>query len=211
MQRKLLDQKGFSGVEIFLVVVVLALLGFTGYFLYYANKKTSDTLSAAAEIAQNSPPKGKSIRSHAGQVGNFKFKELGVQFTLPTALKGMSYVVVKLPDENGKKVNLLDLDDPHLTGVMNKCVDSVHGTNKTNGPLNFASIDRIEGQYDPVKEEGVNMLLKQFADFHILIGYPNGAICGSSDQALNNQWVTALKGSQSSFTKAFQSTATEIN
>jgi hypothetical protein len=49
------NQKGFISMEVFLIIVVLVLVGGTGYFVYQATKKTNDTFSAAAKAADSSP------------------------------------------------------------------------------------------------------------------------------------------------------------
>jgi hypothetical protein len=49
------NQKGFISMEAFLIIVVLVLVGGTGYFVYQATKKTNDTFSAAAKAADSSP------------------------------------------------------------------------------------------------------------------------------------------------------------
>lgn len=50
-------QKGFAAVQIILIIIALGLVGFTGYFVYSANKRTSDTLNEAGQVAQSSSPK----------------------------------------------------------------------------------------------------------------------------------------------------------
>jgi hypothetical protein len=47
------NQKGFISIETFLIIVVLVLVGGTGYFVYHATKKTSDTFTAAAKAADD--------------------------------------------------------------------------------------------------------------------------------------------------------------
>jgi hypothetical protein len=49
------NQKGFISMEVFLIIVVLALVGGTGYFVYQATKKTNDTFTAAAKAADSTP------------------------------------------------------------------------------------------------------------------------------------------------------------
>lgn len=46
---------GFAALEAVLIVVIVVLVGGTGYFVYHANKKTNDTLNSAAKVAQSSP------------------------------------------------------------------------------------------------------------------------------------------------------------
>jgi len=50
-----LNQKAFGAIETLLIIVIVAILGGTGYYVYHANKATNDTLNAAAKDASGSP------------------------------------------------------------------------------------------------------------------------------------------------------------
>src|SRR5689334_22132151 len=54
---KKLTSQGFAALEALLIVVIVAILGGTGYYVYHANQKTSDTLNSASKDAQSSPQK----------------------------------------------------------------------------------------------------------------------------------------------------------
>jgi prepilin-type N-terminal cleavage/methylation domain-containing protein len=47
MSYKSLNQKGFTAIESVLVIVILAIIGGTGYYIYQANNKSTDTQNAA--------------------------------------------------------------------------------------------------------------------------------------------------------------------
>jgi prepilin-type N-terminal cleavage/methylation domain-containing protein len=47
--KKLHDQAGFSAVEVILVLVILATVGFIGSYVYMANSKATDSYDAASE------------------------------------------------------------------------------------------------------------------------------------------------------------------
>ncbi len=52
-----LSQKGFAPLQVVLAIIVIAIIGGTGYFVYNANKKASDTLNTATKASQSSVPK----------------------------------------------------------------------------------------------------------------------------------------------------------
>lgn len=54
MTGRRLGRQGFAVVETLLVVVIAAILGGTGYYVYHANKKTGDTLTSASQAANSS-------------------------------------------------------------------------------------------------------------------------------------------------------------
>jgi hypothetical protein len=50
---KIRGQRGFSAVEALLIIIILGILGFTGWFVYHAQKSTDTSLNAANQAAQN--------------------------------------------------------------------------------------------------------------------------------------------------------------
>ncbi len=55
MPHKHSSQSGFAALEAVLLVVIVAIIGGTGYFVYHANKKTNSTFNSAAKVAQSTP------------------------------------------------------------------------------------------------------------------------------------------------------------
>lgn len=200
------NQKGFAAVEALLIFVIVAMIAGVGYYVWHSNKQTNATLDAASKSAQSSPSKVPKSSAEIKATA-YKFPELGVEFTLPSALKGMTYTVQKLPDDQGNQVDVLYLQDPNIADVVNKCNVGNGGSQSTT--VNFAAIDSAKGTYDAVKEQGEDTLLKQFPSFHILVGYPNGNACSSEDATLSSQAEAAIKAAQKVFVDSFKSTATE--
>lgn len=83
--RRLDGQKGFAAIEAVLVLVVVAILAGTGYYVYHANKKTDATLNAASKASQSSPAKTTKKKASAKQPADstatqyFTIKEWGVR------------------------------------------------------------------------------------------------------------------------------------
>ena len=51
------NQKGFAAVEAILIAVVIALIGFVGWYVWHSNQQAKATLDAASKSAQSSAPK----------------------------------------------------------------------------------------------------------------------------------------------------------
>lgn len=60
------DQRGFSAIETALVVVIVALIGFVGWYVYHSKQKSDDALNAAASTSQNASPAFKKSTKAAG-------------------------------------------------------------------------------------------------------------------------------------------------
>ena len=73
-------QNGFAVIEAILIVIILAIVGGTGLFVYQSSKSSDETLNAAAKVAQSSPPKvTKKIVPTLKAQNYFVVKEWGVR------------------------------------------------------------------------------------------------------------------------------------
>lgn len=54
MASKLQNQKGFATLEAILILVVVAIVAGTGYYIYNANKKATNVLNSASKVAKGS-------------------------------------------------------------------------------------------------------------------------------------------------------------
>jgi hypothetical protein len=73
MSHKKLNQKGFSAVEAILILVIVALVGGTGYFVYHSNRSANATLNSAIKdnsSASNASIGGKGGAQAAGAAGD---------------------------------------------------------------------------------------------------------------------------------------------
>ncbi|MEK7059705.1 MAG: hypothetical protein AAB971_03035 [Patescibacteria group bacterium] len=88
------NQRGFAAVETILIIVIVAIIGGAGYFVYSSNKKTNDTLNSAAKVAQSSPDsntKTKSVAKSTQPV--LDIKEWDVKIELSPGLIGTTYKI----------------------------------------------------------------------------------------------------------------------
>ncbi len=77
MSLKSLNQKGFAAIETILVVVILAIIGGTGYYIYQANNKATDTQNTAQTNANTAAPHKK--KSSDKSVQYLTIKEWGIR------------------------------------------------------------------------------------------------------------------------------------
>jgi type II secretory pathway pseudopilin PulG len=107
MVYRLTNQKGFAAVETVLVIVILAIVGSTGYYVYHANQKTDAALNAASkaaasETAKADGGKGGGGDSHAqtGPAKNevFIINEWNVSAEIPRPPENAALIQYKITD-----------------------------------------------------------------------------------------------------------------
>lgn len=74
-----LTKKGFTIVPVLLMILILAIVGGTGYYVYHANKNTKETLDAATKSAQSTPKKTTKKKTTSAAVKYLTIKEWGVR------------------------------------------------------------------------------------------------------------------------------------
>ncbi len=82
-------QLGFGAIEILLLVIVVGVLGATGWYAFSSKHKTDQILDQAAKISQGTPIKA--IPSRTSSQGYLAIKEWKVKFRIPIDLKSMKY------------------------------------------------------------------------------------------------------------------------
>jgi len=190
-------QLGIGSLETLLIIVILAIAGFAGWYVYESNKKANNSYSNASQVSNSQVASSKSKPAAT----TFTFKEYGVKITLPDSLKGLSYTAKQIDNGDGTKSTDLFLNSPSLAKAMDDCSDS-----KVAHSGNFAALNKASGQF-PANgpSEEVGSLLKQFDNFYISASYPNGNYCDVSDkeatvsaqaQALQKDLVNAFKTAQ---------------
>lgn len=83
------NQKGFSAVEGLLILIIVAIVGGTGYFVVNAQKKTNTNLDNAAQSSQSVAKRSKS--SPTASQKYLEIKEWGVKIPLSSADSGVYY------------------------------------------------------------------------------------------------------------------------
>ncbi|MBX4190735.1 hypothetical protein KW794_01470 [Candidatus Saccharibacteria bacterium] len=77
------SQKGFSAIEGLLILVIVGLLGFVGWFVYNSNTKTNQSLSNAEKTSASNKLPSKPSTSKAGETDGWKsFSTTAGQFSL---------------------------------------------------------------------------------------------------------------------------------
>ena len=191
-------QNGFTVVETLLVLILFAIIGFTGYYVYHSQKNSNSSYNSAASSANSTV----SSLPKASSSGKFVFKEFGVEFDLPSGLKGLSYNVQHFTDGDGIYLTL-----PAFKEVNDKCYGKTDGESAA-GP-SFAAISKGSGTFDQSQAVEAG-LLKQFSGYYISISYPNGITIGCKSDPNDDSVQAAAHKYQQAFVYAFQATATEV-
>lgn len=158
-----IDQKGFTVVEGLLIVIALTLIGFTGFYVYNANKddqKTTNNQTSA--VKEETKPAAKPVEYK-------EFKNLGVKIKLDDAAKKFTY------SDNEFGISVVSSELKALTDK--DC------TSDSGGDGLVATVSRVQGKYVADDHVG-SSLLKQFPTFALSAGsLPAGFICGTSTEA----------------------------
>ncbi len=89
-----INQKGFSVVEILIIIVVVGLLGVVGWFVYDRQKdKTSDTSNTQASTMQKDEASKQETKKADPNEGYLVVKEWGVRFKTPSGLSDVRYAI----------------------------------------------------------------------------------------------------------------------
>lgn len=92
------NQKGFALVETLLILIILAIICGTGYYVCNSNKKANDTFNAASKSAKSSPAKNNNVEnSKSLATVTVKLADGHVAFNLPS--KWEVHTVSKPADE----------------------------------------------------------------------------------------------------------------
>jgi len=116
------DQRGIAHVAIvFLVVVVIGVIGLVGWKVWdnRATEPTSSPATAANSTPQKTTTTTPITKNNPENV--VKIPEMGIQFTVPSDIQGVSYVIEKQQDASGKQVVYARLTSKTLTDVSPGC------------------------------------------------------------------------------------------
>lgn len=181
------NQKGFSLVEGLLIIIALSIVGFTGFYVYNANKKEPNISDSSIYHKEKQNDLSKQTEEDTAQ--NLDIKEYGVKVPLSNDLLDSKYRY-----EDG----YVYVSSDTLEKAAKACSDD----NFDSSIESFISLSKVSGQYE--KESAEGGLLKQFDSFYITGGHPNGTQCNGKDEVATQAYVNKLEELNSSFTKAFE-------
>lgn len=131
------NESGFSAVEVLLVLVIVAILGFTGWFVWNSQKNTNKTLSdtnksqaATSKAEKNTPTTADATTKKAA------IPEWGVAIGTPEGLDPSEITVTYVPSQNGKP-DAVWVYSSKLKALKNTCQ-----TNAANTASPFLIITR---------------------------------------------------------------------
>jgi prepilin-type N-terminal cleavage/methylation domain-containing protein len=82
-------QAGFTIVEVLLVLILLAIVGFTGYYVWHSQKKTDETLTTTNNTAQTATPKQSTVTDNQKYLA---ITEWGVKIPLAADISDAYYI-----------------------------------------------------------------------------------------------------------------------
>ncbi len=156
--------QGFIVVILGIIAAVTVVGVLVALSIVILSKKAAknDASTTVAAPAPAPPPVDKT---------KFIFKEYGVQITLPDSLSGLKYRTEQITEYNGQQATALYLSSPDFEATMKKCYGTIYKT------MSFGALSKLDGKYvTPSAQDApvAGTLLKQFDNFYITSGYPNG-------------------------------------
>jgi prepilin-type N-terminal cleavage/methylation domain-containing protein len=128
-----INQKGFSVVEILIVIVVIGLLGAVGWLVYdRQSSKTSEKPSTQTSAQQNTETKKQETPKEAAKVPEQQYlevKEWGVKLPLTDEISDLSYEVTS------KGLNLHDQNQPVIKFFTKRLKDAKGICSANNFPI----------------------------------------------------------------------------
>lgn len=107
MSYRQLDRQGFAAIETLLVLVIVAMVGGTGYYVYNANSKATDAQNAAHTAVNTAAPhtKKKGVEAAKPKLKYLTIKEWGVRIPY-TGSDTYSYKL----DNGGVSIEVISAD-----------------------------------------------------------------------------------------------------
>jgi hypothetical protein len=207
------DQKGFGAVEGTIILFVVGLISFSGWYVYH-HRKTGDAIyrsAANAGAVVTAPTKSNTTTKEV------KISEFGVKLTVPVTLKSLIYKIMTV-DYSGSGINTLGsyptafFSTKELDSAENGSCSLKSATERSIAPLGY--LTRATGQYSTdvspppgaiVKypadsaSNPTGTLIKQFPDFYLAFRSPDH---GCFDHSANNDNASELSGQLSAALKS---------
>jgi hypothetical protein len=177
------NETGFSAIELVLIIVIVVLIGISGWLVYKNHHKNaaatiSTTSTSKAATSTSTTPKSTSTSTTKPVTTTvFQIPELGIEITVPNSIKDIVYKVDPAGTlSTGQQTQSVTLSTQTLTNLDSDC--SVNGSAPPLG-----TIYKTTGQYPSNPDVDLNNssggLVKQFSTYYIGWSNPQG-ICGTS-------------------------------
>jgi Tfp pilus assembly protein PilV len=195
------NQKGFAALEALLIAIILAIIGGTGYYVYQANNKSTDTQNAA-QVAANSAVKHKkgAAKKPAAAQQYLTIKEWGVRGKLDSSVTP-EYAITSDANQTWARLSSDQLiaADPQCSvansagGIINRAKADDHAYNQAGDDLGIT-----------IKQEIDNGTLKNYKKVGVYYYWldPGQAACGAAaaaTQAIQDKTIAAFKSAVSNF------------
>ena len=170
------SQAGFSVIEALLIIIALTLIVFVGYYVKNSNNK-------ATKLTELGASKTQPTQNNQPTVKYLKIEQLGIKLKLNGDLTDLEYAADKT---GANKVATLS---------SKKFTENVKACNSGSAQqYPFATLTRYEGQYDPnaTPQDFFAEFSKQYDDFYITIGNPDGGFCRDFESAAAKQAKTNI-------------------
>jgi len=176
-----LNHNAFSSVGGLLAVIALVLVGYTGYFVYRAQKTTSDTYMTAAQDASGTPKfapdKKTATAGTATKQNELTIKEWSVNIPLPSTVDASDlYYVVKADTQYASAQEAL-LGSSKVKAVSTACDPSAKGSSPFGAVERMNATDYAAAAADPTNTS-VNNGFK-FGNYYYIWQVPR-AICNGA-------------------------------
>lgn len=168
------NQDGMGFIEILLIILILIILALLGWYVWNTKKKADQTFEDTKNgSSQSSKPQQKSEEQTATDAKSaekttkniVKFKELGVQITVPDTLKDIVYSVRDGELDGGKTFKMVDVSTSSLVALDSEC-------KPTGSAPPLGGLSKTDGAY-PKNADNTNSggnLIKQFKTYYIAYG-----------------------------------------
>lgn len=142
------NQNGFAIIEALLIIIILSMLGGTGYYVWHSKQAADKTLNTASKTAQSTPS---ATKATVPKQSFLTIKEWGVKIPLSSSLANLKYAVQTYSD-GGQSI---DFTFPDLSDTSCNLPDSVGGMIRfTVTDINPLSGDKMTQDYPTAKQIG---------------------------------------------------------
>ena len=185
-------QKGFTTLEMLLVIIMLAIIGFTGYYVYHSKQQTDKTLNAAqADNASAPSTKLKSSTSKSPTTQKyFTITQWGVRAPYNGNLN-LSYTI-----GSGSDSNMATFSSQELTSADSGCSGRGGFVTRylgTDSAIDFNQSDKTIAQF--AAEQGQSTY-GHAGDYYYFFAHDQAA-CGTdinATQSIQEQTNDVVKG-----------------